>query len=177
MPTTVRPSQISNVPLAHNLVALNRADTTETTLSNSAAETTMWTGTLTGGVLGINDALQVAFYGSLLNNSGAGRTYTFRLKLGGTTIASMITPVTNSASVGAYQFQGFIKNAGATNSQKGTGFALAQASNGVVNGGSGSAAIDTTVNQTLALTIQADAATATQTLVQLLAVINYLKNT
>ena len=69
-----------DVPPVTSVIILVKADPTEITDSNSAAETTMWSTTVQGGMLGPNDSLAADFWLSIANNSGANRTLTVRIK-------------------------------------------------------------------------------------------------
>jgi hypothetical protein len=109
---------------------------------------------------------------TLLNNSGANRTYAFRVKFGGTThISNNLIAVPTSTSTRTMLVRVVIFNDGSTNAQSVTATVsisgvltleeaplLAGASR-TVNG-----TIDQTAAQTLAVTLQSDAATATQTI-------------
>lgn len=173
--TLISPRQINGVPLFANLPVILKADNTEATFSNSAAENQYYSVAITGGQLGANDGLEFVFWGSLLNNSGASQSYTFRLKYGGTTILSAASPALQaSATTIGYTFRGIVKNAGATNSQKASG-AITIAT--IANTAYGTSAVDSTANQNLVFTIQSGAATATQTLTQLFALLLYHKTT
>jgi len=181
MPVTlIRASQIQNVPVGNplvNLPVIIKADTTETAFSNSAAENTYYTYSLPGGILGINDAIRMTAWVSILNNSAAPQTYTFRYKYGGSTLHAFGLTLTNNASAQGTLAQCIMKNAGATNSQKGIGVFNADFINNWVVGGIGTSAIDSTVNQNIVLTIQSSAATATQTVTLIYTELTYLKST
>lgn len=178
--TAVRPSQIANVPLLNNLVAIVKADPTEVTFSNSAAENTLWSYTLPGGLLGANDSLVFEAFMNVLQNSGGTRTYTLRFKYGGTVVVLAAPALGSTASALGFHMKVAMKNAGATNSQKAISIVEY---NGLVAGSTaavtnyGTSAIDSTTNQAIVLTVQSDAATATQTIVQNLALLSYYKNT
>lgn len=180
--TAVRASQIANVPVGNpavNLPVILKVDNTEATFTNSAAENTLWTYSLPGGILGANDAIRFSDEISILNNSGGNQTYTLRWKYGGTTLLSVpILCVANASTFGTI-LHVLMKNAGATNSQKATGSAVApNAQAGSTSAASyGTSAIDSTTAQSIVLTVQSSAATATQTVVQLLAVLEYLHTT
>lgn len=171
--------QIGKLFLINPIIA--KADPTELTDSNSAAETTMWSGTIPGKMIQANDSIEFEFWLSVTQNSGGARTITARVKYGGTTILSIpVAMSTFGATVYGLLVKGYIKNAGATNSQKAVGVAEGGPNSGTTDfGGSatGTAAEDSTANQTLALTFQSDAATATQTYIQQQAYVRHLKNT
>lgn len=178
--TNIAPDQIANVPFNTYLVDLLRADPTEVTFSNSAAENTLWSWTMPGGITGPNDALYLAFYFTLLNNSGSTLTYTFRLYFGGTVLLSMPLSTISQATTLTGEMICFIKNVGVTNSQEGQGLVGYLAStNTFISvfplGGTGVSVIDTTGAQQIKATVQSSAATATQTINQQMAFIHYLK--
>lgn len=178
--TLVRPSQINGVPVGANLESLLKADNTEVTVTNTVTETTIWTFTIPGGDMGANDAIRLMLSMSWLQNTGVTQTWTYRVKLGGTTILTATpTLATAGATTGGGFLTAVIKNAGATNSQKGimavTGGAAVPVSG--QPGAFGTSAIDMTINQALAVTVQFAAATATQTLVELFAELEFLKAT
>lgn len=158
-----------------------KADPTELTDSNSAVETTLWSGTIPGKMIQANDSIEFEFWGSYVNNSGASRTLTARVKYGGTTILT----IASSATIGfggttwGFLVKGIMKNAGATNSQKADGIAYYQQTSGSAMGStsSGTAAVDSTADQTLTFTIQSDAATATQTYTEHQAYVRHMRNT
>lgn len=59
---------------------------TETDVVNTAAETSLYSRSVTGGVMSTNRALRLTVVGDYFNNSGAGRTIQFKVKLGATTL-------------------------------------------------------------------------------------------
>lgn len=139
------------------------------TSAANTTENTVFTTTVTGGLLGTTGMIRVRtpITGAPDNNGGGNETYTLRLKYGGSTIqTSTITSIKGNGT-GAYSgFAEFlIINNAATNSQNvGSYFSLSLAGN-INSAGSGvymsaihatdtTSAIDTTSNQTLALTVQ-----------------------
>lgn len=156
-----------------------KADPTELTDSNSAAEVTLYTATIPGRTIGANDSIEFEFWISFLQNSGGARTITARVKYGATTILTISIATTAGGTAYGFSVRGFIKNAGATNSQKAIGIAFGGSASGTSsNGGSvtGTAAEDSTADKTLALTFQSDANTATQTYTQQQAYVRVHKN-
>lgn len=178
-PSILRPSQFLSIPLNTNMLPLLKADPTETTFSNSAVENTLWSWTLPGGTLGANDAFYLTFLFILLSNA-TGEFYAHRIYFGATNILTTnISPPVNG-NIYSGIIRAYIKNNGATNSQKGimeTFFALNSAGVAVAGGATGTAAIDSTVNQTIKLTCQFSDANASQTIVHQMSIVHYMKNT
>lgn len=148
--------------------------TTAVNIDNDASETTVYTYTIPAGTVDANGELRLKILSEFLNNSGAGRGYTIKVKLGGTTV---INYTTGSA---AYSSRSERRNmtllislsaTGATNSQivtvehfgtstsslfgtltTGSGLTMSNAINaGFWN--SGTLTTDMTASQTLAVTI------------------------
>lgn len=162
------------------MIVLDRVTST-TTLSNTASETTMYTysvpanmGAKSGEVLSLNLTL------SLLNDSGADRTYTLRVKFGGTTyITKALIAVPTSIFPRSMLLSVVIQNSGTTSTQSILSSASISdvSSNAAIYGNVGAApllppvnqhvsgTVDQTAAQTLAVTLQSDAATSTQTIV------------
>lgn len=173
----IRANQITNVPKSAKLVSLLKEDTTAVTWSNLATENTLYNFKMPGNLIGIHDTIYYNFYFSLSNQSGGTITYTARFYYGGTSLLSAAVALPNDSSTYSMWVYGYMKNTGVTNSQK----AIAQIqatsnNNGVFSAGSGTAAIDSTLTQTISLTIQASAATATQVITQQIAILHYLSN-
>lgn len=154
------------------MVVLNRV-TSDVVQSNTAAETTHYTysvpanmGARTGEVLDLEMIM------TLVNNSGANRTYTARVKFGGTThfTSALIAAPTSIAGRpmtirvriqnegGSNQYISATVFVGPTGNDLGT--VPLMPANTLVTAGT----IDQTAAQTLAVTLQSDAATATQTI-------------
>ena len=161
-------------------VTLNRVSA-DTTISNTAAESTMYTYSVPANMGAIDgQRLVLSMLCTLLNNSGANRTYTMRLKFGATTvIADAMIAIPTSTALRSFEIIVEIANDGATNAQFCKMSVSVSAPLAVTTGLSGdygtapteigsvimnTSALDQTVSQTLAVTIQADAATATQTI-------------
>lgn len=175
--TQIRATQITGVPAAAKLVSLLKEDTTAVTWTNLASENTLYNFKMPGNLIGIHDAIYYNFYFSLANQSGGSITYTARFYYGGTSLLSMAVALPNDSSTYSMWVYGYMKNAGATNSQK----AIAQiqatsGNNGIFSASNGTAGIDSTLTQTISLTIQASAATATQVITQQIAILHYLSN-
>lgn len=153
-------------------VVLNRV-VADTTLSNSAAETTMYTysvpanmGAKTGEVLDLEMIM------TLLNNSGANRTYTIRIKFGGTThFTEALAAAPASILARPVILRVRIQNEGGSNQYISSTIVVAAAGNDwtaaplvpltpLVTAGT----INQTSAQTLEVTWQSDNAAATQTI-------------
>ena len=160
---------------------LNRVAGSATTLSNTAAETTMYTysvpatmGAISGHVLELELLL------TLLNNSGANRTYTLRVKFGGTTqIADALIAIPTSAALRSMVIRVVIQNDSTTSAQFIAATVSVSAPLAVTSGVAGdfgtaptipptTIMANGTINQlnaaTLEVSLQSDAATATQTI-------------
>lgn len=76
-------------------ISLDR-DVSQADVTNTAAETTVYTYTVPGGTLSTNKMLRITLIGDSLNNTGGGVNLTVKLKYGATTILS-----TGATSIGA----------------------------------------------------------------------------
>lgn len=167
---------------ATSLLQITAAGAGETwTLSNSGAETTILTRSIAGGTLGSSGKIRVTVEGIVTDTTASGAsafTLTTRLKYGGTTLATAVlattaTNGTGSQSIGsnaAFLLQGHLDASGATNSQNGVlDLSAPEAFDFLDSGGvntvmfvvsnsgalaRGTAAVDSTASQTLALTLQ-----------------------
>lgn len=163
------------------MVVLNRV-TSDTTLSNTASETTMYTYSVPANMgAKAGEWLDLRLVMSLLNNSGADRTYTFRVKFGGTTyVSDNLIAVPASAFPRSMMVSVLIANDGTASTQLvGATVTISEPStNGVVDGGMTTAPLlppatwlyaggttDQSSAQTLEVTLQSDAATSTQTII------------
>jgi hypothetical protein len=78
------------------VLVINR-DVTQLEVVNTTTETVAYTFTVPGGTLGSTKALRLSLIGDHLNNDGATRTLTIRVKFGGTTILTAAFDVTADA--------------------------------------------------------------------------------
>jgi hypothetical protein len=148
----------------------------EAEVVNTTTETTVYSFTVPGGTLGTNGMLRITFLGSQLNNSGGNAGLTFRLSYGGTVIGFSDTTVTPDADRGVVWGEAYLAAVGATNSQR--SFSRVGVTAGVANvvanpptvdtiaiatafSSNNGLAIDSTQNQTLAITAQWGTAAAT----------------
>lgn len=157
--------------------------TTTVDVQTSIAETSIYSKSIAANDMGMNRMLRLTLLGDYLHNNVAGDTLTFRVKFGGTTFYA--NPGTLGAVLGAarhpWQLTLCVANLGATNSQMiegqlgpvedpnqnapTTGIGQALSSAGAQQrvaglGISTLAAIDTTVAQTLDITVQWSASSA-----------------
>jgi len=86
-----------------------------TNISNSAAENTLFTATLAAGDLGTRNILRTEMRGFAA--VAAATTHTFRLKLGVTTLVSLVTAAIGVEAAYQYNYECALKNDEATNSQ------------------------------------------------------------
>jgi hypothetical protein len=76
-------------------------DLTETLISNSTTETTIYTYTIPGGTLSTGNAIKLRIPYKLSNTTGGNVTFTAKLLYGATTIATATTPNIASTNDGA----------------------------------------------------------------------------
>jgi hypothetical protein len=147
--------------------------TSSTTISNTVTETAIYSYTIPGGTLGASDALSLTLLSEFLNNSGANRGFTVRVKFGGSTVIDITTgnQLGSNAARRINKLEITLSARGSTSSQIVT-LDVAQmsvASFGTVTTGTGAAysqgtvaarlhsgalSVDTTSNQTLEVTIE-----------------------
>jgi hypothetical protein len=75
------------------------------TVVNTSAETGVYSFSVPGGTLGTNRVLRVTILGDYFNNTGSGRTFTFRFKYGATTIATLAPFQSPTANRGFFRAQ------------------------------------------------------------------------
>lgn len=137
-------------------------------VNSSAAETTVYSYTLGGGTLGTQGAVQLLLLGDYLNSSGSGSTFTVSVKYGGTTMYSDATAslasqanrtpllmdiVLSGAAATNAQFMHGLITRGDRNTAATTGLGAHDAA-GASHPISGSAAVDSTLNKDLVVTVQ-----------------------
>ncbi len=128
-------------------------NTTAVLISNTVAETTVFSESIPGGTLDIVNGLQLLLLGILRNGSGGARTLTTRLKYGASTLlSSAISIPTGSAE--SFVWNGWIFATGGTSSQFGEMLGLHTTAPDVISLNRGVSAVDSTVAQTLEMTIQ-----------------------
>lgn len=75
-------------------------DATAQSVNNTGAETTVYTKTITGTMLAAGSTFRLSLWGSYLNNDGATRALTVRVKFQGVTVATFdgFSAITNNAT-------------------------------------------------------------------------------
>jgi len=144
-------------------------DTTTKTFTNSSAENTILTTTITGGTLSTANILRGRVYWNTLNSNSSAATLEVKLKYGATTVAT----ATLAATIPSNTMKGFIDveilASGATNTQLGSikifGSEDTFSISGITNDalyviGTGTAAEDSTANKTFTITVQISNANA-----------------
>lgn len=184
-----------------NLVQTLDKVSADTTVNNTAAETTIYSFSVPGGTLGTNSRLRVMLQTKFGDTTAdiVDATLTFRLKYGGTTVATVVI-LTNGVDATAASICGTAASTGfiATGLVSGDGGTSAQVGSMTVNGSlitafntttanaiklcgaqtnaasQGTSAIDSTVNQTLAVTAQWSVASASRLFTMLHAVLEQI---
>lgn len=141
--------------------------TTEQDVNNTNVETSIYSYSVTAGILSTNRALNLRLTGSYLMNVAPGPTLAFKVKFGGTTVlnASSITYGSQSASRAPFWLEVLINNNNSASSQRivgtlvaglqqATGGFSATASGNFLSGFYDSLAVDTSSAQTLQVTVQ-----------------------
>lgn len=123
-------------------------NTAESTLTGSTTETTLFTIVIPAGTLLTDNAIRYSLSGNTALG-GLGNA-TFRVKYGGTTIATLVA---GSADSGDYNLTGVIIADGATNAQKGTSQLFINSNTDELVDKDVSA-VDSTVDQNLVITAQ-----------------------
>lgn len=159
---------------------LNRA-TTAVNIDNDASETTIYSYTIPANTLDADGELRLKILSEFLNNTGTGRGYTLKFKLGGSTVVEYTTGSTafgSTATRRVFTILVHVSQTGATNSQilsvehyaastsgifgtltTGVGLTMSNAVNvGIWN--SGALSVDMTASQTLEVTVTLSAANA-----------------
>jgi len=156
-------SQLTNLPGGGGGSGALDKVTANTTVANTAPETNLYSFSVPGGTLGTNNVLRLTIQITdldLLNGSAL----TVRFKYGGTTIGSI--DFSNQSGSAINNSKGLITfvlaGDGATNTQLGT--ALSHISNWGTGIGQGTASVDSTAAQTLAVTADWDAASSTRSI-------------
>jgi len=155
------------------MTVLNRVTAT-TTLSNTAAETTMYTFSVPANMGSrLGEVLDLEMPMTFQNHSGADRTYIIRIKFGGTTqFTAALVAMPTSVFARPAIFRVRIQNTGASAQWIAATALVGPVGNDwtdaplvpatpVVTGGT----ISQTAAQVLEVTVQSDAATATQTII------------
>ncbi len=147
---------------------------TSVVVSNTGAESTLFSAAVPGGLLGAQNILSYTMKGGFLNNTGSNATFRIKAKYGGTIFydSNNITYVTNTAP-SSFQLFGTIGANNATNAQVGeaVGFAGVQDISGgpatstssYYPAGNNAGAVDSTTSQTFTITVTLGSAATTLT--------------
>lgn len=141
-------------------------DGTVTTISNSAAQTTIYSFSVPGNTLSTNKFLKLELDGTYLQNSGANRTANIQVGYGTTTLINVSTGnLGASATTGNWIYYISLDANGATNAQVASlrGYHVTGSGNIVTVNSVGASAIDSTLSQNLTVKTTLSSATATQT--------------
>jgi hypothetical protein len=158
-----------NTHVRDNLKSLEHAialEDDDLDVVNTTAETTLYSVTVPANELGANGSCFMDIWGDALGTAGGSHFVTVRLKFGGTTHLNWAVDYVNvTARVGVHMRSGVI-NQGATNAQLVVGqFSTTQAVAPVIAiPVPVAAAIDTTVDQTLLVSVQWASAQATNSI-------------
>lgn len=134
---------------------------------SDASEQTIFTGTVPANCMGTDRMLRLAVRGTAFNQTGSGRLFQIRLKFGGSTLVDCSINLASSATLTTFWVDVEIQNDAATGAQNVTlratlpvGSAPATGTAGGLVGAAGirtvegTGAVDTTSDQTLAVTLQ-----------------------
>lgn len=130
--------------------------TAETAVSTTA-ETTIYTFTVPGGTLGTNNVLLL----TLFFKHAANNTAEFKGKYGGTTMTDITFTGSNMGASGSGAFHLYLKGDGATNAQEAVMAAEAGSTTSTTRVATGTAAIDSTTDQTLLVSVTLGGGTLT----------------
>lgn len=172
---TVIPSQTANsgtflttngtVPSWARVNPLVYISGSQISVNTTTAETTLYTVSMPGNLLGTGNAVKIEIPLSLLQWNAGGQTHTLRLKYGVTTLATIV--LTGTGTIHNGFITAYLIATGATNAQKGilsmTGVdgSTSSTSNITIGAiGTGTSAIDSTTSQTLTITDQPNTSAA-----------------
>jgi hypothetical protein len=133
------------------------------TISNSAAETSVLSVSIPADTLGTAGGVKVSIYGRYVNNTGANRTFTARVKFGSTTLfADTTANLATSATARPVAFEMGLLNKNATNAQ-GLGGTMTVSNSTAGANGFGDLATDEIIAQTAISGTSAENTTAART--------------
>lgn len=173
MALLLRTNQIAGVPLNNVLPSNFAASPTETTVTNTAVVTVVFSRSLPGGVMGVVDAIRVYTGGILTNTSGGAVNFTLAIDYDATVLASNTVSIPTATSNGPVVYNFLMKNVGATNSQRGTSRSFWLGTSSLFS--YATAAVDSTVAQNLLVAVQWASALATLSYTHLYTYVEYLK--
>lgn len=188
MPKPIAATTVVTAAFLNDLTGVYDRTAAALDIVSSGAETTLYSKTVTGGHMSTNRMLRLTLVGDYFNNSAATRTLQLKVKFGGTTIfddtaGDAVNAITVSAARRPLILQLWLGNQGATNAQFLGGFVSIGQPGGATTGigdlaqmtlGSGSgtnqaflpitsdgvAALDTTTDKLLDITVTHSAANA-----------------
>ena len=161
------PDFVSQIPA----VTIFDKSTATVAVANTTTETTLYSVSVPGGTLSTDNILHVRMNGTVFSNNGSGSTFRVKIKYGATTLYdSTSASVNDSSNTNPFEMNFILAANGATNAQKLAGrFETANVGAatagygymGVTTGNGtgvntplyGTAAIDSTLAQTLAVTV------------------------
>jgi hypothetical protein len=158
MPKPTIPTPVTSAFL-NDLTANYDRSTSDVDVVNTVSETTIYSKTIGANHLSTDRRLRLELTADYLNDSGSARNLTVRLKLGGTTITTVsVNGISASATRYAASMFFRIQAKGATNSQIIDVSYPNFSSNALLVALPVTSAIDTSVAQTLAVTVEHSAA-------------------
>lgn len=165
-------------------------------INSNATDQTIYTKLISGGDLGVNGSLELALLGDCLKNNGAGDTVNLRVKFGGVThVAGAISPNFDNAQISSTRFSWHLRlliaNKAAANVQYLRATYNSIDANGITNrhdlnqwspgdapwtSSYANPTIDTTADQTLAVSVQWSAASPNNSWRKQVAVLRLAQN-
>lgn len=166
----------TNLGIGTGILLLD-ANNTPVAVTNTTTETSIYSFTVVGGALSTNDTLRLRVRATYLNNSGTGKVLTVRIQWGGVTVITGANDAnyTSNANSRTFIMDVTISNKNATNSQFLSAAwimstaEVAGTTSEYVSGqasaelGQTTAAVDTTLNAVVGVTVQHSAANASLT--------------
>lgn len=140
-------------PTTMRLIGVVDRTTTDVNVPAMTAETTIYSFSLPGGMLGTSSRVTAHLLGFLADPPGAPGTAVFRCKYGATTLTTdTITPVDNNRNE-PFHLAFHLVGAGATNAQEGY-YSMATSQSGFAHiNQRGTSAIDSTISQTVLVSL------------------------
>jgi hypothetical protein len=144
--------------------------TTDTTVTNTASETSVYSFSVPGGTLATNIALRLTIFATYTNSSGSTDTFTVRLKYGATTVGTVQMDLGSGATVFQSPISAMLMADGATNAQLASLFWSIREDNAgnmapVDRRGGTSSSEDSTAAKNFVVTVQHSVANSTTTFV------------
>ncbi len=104
-----------------SVVSMYLRDQTAAAINTSSAETTLYTGTVTGGDMSTNKSLRIRVIGDFLNNSGSNRQATLKLKFGALVLTYTFALQATSATRKRWEIDALIANIASASVQSASG--------------------------------------------------------